>query len=83
LHSVSPPHVAPIGLRPQLPVLQTLGDAQSAAVEHDTLHAPVPHAYGAQLDEVAVWQVPVPLHVRAGVNVVPEHAAATHCVPAP
>jgi hypothetical protein len=26
--------------------------------------------------------VPVPLQVRAGVNVVPEQVAAAHCVPA-
>jgi hypothetical protein len=31
---------------------------------------------------VAVWQVPVPLQLRAFVNVVPEHVAAAHCVPA-
>jgi hypothetical protein len=83
LHSASAAHAALIGLRPQLPLLQVLGDAQSAAVVHDILHALLPHAYGAQLDEVAVWQVPVPLQVRAGVNVVPEQVGATHCVPAP
>jgi len=83
LHSVSPPQVAPIGLRPQLPPLQVLGDAQSADVEQVVLQAFVPHANGVQLDEVAVWQMPLPLQVRAGVNVVPEQVAATHWVPAP
>ena len=82
LHSVSPPQAAPIGLRPQLLTLQTFGDAQSAAVEQVVLHAFVPHANGAQLVDVAVWQVPVPLKVRAGVNVVPEQVGPTHCVPA-
>jgi hypothetical protein len=70
-------------LRPQLLPLQTLGDAQSAAVAQVVLQALVPQANGAQLDDVAVWQIPVPLHVRAGVNVVPEQVGATHCVPAP
>jgi hypothetical protein len=83
LHSVSPPHAAPIGFRPQLPLLQVFGDAQSVFVEQVVLHAPVPHAKGAQLDDVAVWQVPVPLQVLAGVKLVPEQVAATHCVPAP
>jgi hypothetical protein len=32
---------------------------------------------------VAVWQVPVPLQVRAGVTVDPVHIAAAHCAPAP
>jgi hypothetical protein len=31
---------------------------------------------------VTVLQVPVPLHVRAGVNVEPVHVAATQVVPA-
>jgi hypothetical protein len=54
LHSVSPPQAAPIGLRPQLLPLQVLGDAQSALVEQVVLQTPVPQAYGAQLDDVAV-----------------------------
>jgi hypothetical protein len=83
LHSVSPPHAAPIGLRPQLFPLHTFGDAQSAAVAQVVLQAAVPHAKGAQLDDVAVWQMPVPLQVRAGVNVVPVQVAPAHCVPAP
>jgi len=82
LHSPAPPQAAPGGFRPQLLVLQTLGDAQSLALEHVVLHAPVPQAYGAQLDVVAAWQVPVPLQLRAFVNVVPVHVAAAHCVPA-
>jgi hypothetical protein len=44
LHSPAPPQAAPIGFRPQLPLLQTLGDAQSVAVVHVILQAPVPHA---------------------------------------
>jgi hypothetical protein len=82
LHSAPPVHAAPIDFRPQLPLLQELGEAQSAAVEHVILHAPEPHAYGAQVDEVTVWQVPVPLQVRAGVKVDPVQVAATQVVPA-
>jgi hypothetical protein len=36
-----------------------------------------------QPDDDTVWQVPVPLQVRAGVNVDPEQVAATHTVPLP
>jgi hypothetical protein len=32
-------------------------------------------------DAVVVWQVPVPLHVRAGVYVAPEQVCATQIVP--
>jgi hypothetical protein len=83
LHSALPAHVVPTDFRPQLPALQTLGDAQSALVVQVVRQAPVPHAKGAQLEEVTVWQVPVPLHVRAGVTVEPVHVAAAHCAPAP
>ena len=82
LHSAAPPQAALIGFRPQLPLLQLLGDAQSALVVQVVRHAADPHAKGAQLDDVVVWQVPVPLQVRAGVNVEPLHVAATHVVPA-
>jgi hypothetical protein len=44
LHSPAPPQAAPSGLRPQLPVLHTLGDAQSVLVVQVILHAPVPQA---------------------------------------
>jgi len=83
LHSPLPAHAVPSDFRPQLPVLQTLGDAQSALVVQVVRQAPVPHAKGAQLEDVAVWQVPVPLHVRADVTVDPVQVAAAHCVPAP
>jgi hypothetical protein len=58
-----------------------LGDRQSLLLVQVVRQTPVPHANGLQLDDVTVWQVPVPLHVRAGVNVDPLHADATHCVP--
>jgi hypothetical protein len=58
-----------------------LGAAQSALLAQVSLHAAVPHANGAQLELDTVWQVPVPLQVRAGVNVVPLHTGAPHCVP--
>ena len=44
LHSPLPAHAAPSGFRPQLPPLQTLGDAQSALVVQVVRQAPVPHA---------------------------------------
>jgi hypothetical protein len=82
LHSAFPAQVAPIGFRPQLVPLQVLGGAQSALVEQVSRQAPLPQANGAHGVVVAIWQVPVPLHVRADVSVVPVHVAATHCVPA-
>jgi hypothetical protein len=54
---------------------------QSALVVHVVLQAPVPHTNGSQPEVVAVWQVPVPLHVRAEVSVAPVQLAAAHCVP--
>ena len=83
LHWAGALQVAPRGSSPQLVPLQVLGDAQSAVVAHVVRQVPEPQAKGAQLDDVAVWQVPAPLQVRAGVNVVPEQVAATHWIPAP
>jgi len=83
LHWAGAVQVTPMGSRPQLVPVQVLGDAQSAVVPQVVRQAPlVPHAKGAQLDDITVWQVPVPLHVRACVNVVPEQVAAAHWVPA-
>jgi hypothetical protein len=71
-----------LGFGAQVAPRQTLGDAQSASLAHDVLQAFVPQMYGVHPDVVTVWQVPAPLQVRAGVNVVPEHDAATQVVPA-
>jgi hypothetical protein len=70
------------GFGAQVVPRQTLGDAQSALLAQVVLQAVAPQVNGTQLDDVTVWQVPVPLHVRAGVAVVPEQDGATHCVPA-
>jgi hypothetical protein len=45
------------------------------------LHTPDPHAYVPHDDAVVDWQVPVPLHVRAGVKVDPVQLCATQIVP--
>ena len=82
LQSVASVHDPPSGTLPQLVPLQTLGEAQSAVLPQAVLQAPVPQAYGAQDEFDTVWQVPVPLQVRAGVSVVPLQLAAAHCVPA-
>jgi hypothetical protein len=60
---------------------QTLGALQSPSTVHDVLQTFVPQLYVPHDDGVVVWQVPVPLQVRAGVNVVPAQLAATQTVP--
>jgi hypothetical protein len=83
LHCAGALQVDPTGSRPQLVPVQVLGDAQSAVVVQVVRQAPpVPQAKGAQLDAVTVWQVPVPLQVRACVKVVPVQVGIAHCVPA-
>jgi hypothetical protein len=82
LHSPAPAQTAPIGLRPQLPPLHTFGDEQCASVVQVVRQAPVPQAKGAHGDGSAVWQVPLPLHERAGVTIDAVQVAATHWVPA-
>jgi hypothetical protein len=74
--------VAPLGRFVQTPVEQTFGDTQSVSALHDVLQAPVPQPNGSHIDVVAVWQVPVPLHVRAEVSVEPVQLGATQVVPA-
>jgi len=62
------------------PAAQSVASAQGAA-----LHAPTPHAYGAQLVVAPATQAPAPLHFDAAVSieVVASHvAAAPHAVPA-
>jgi hypothetical protein len=82
-HSAAAPQVAPIGFLPQLPLMHVFGLVQSALVVQVVRHAPaVPQTYGLQVDSDVVWQVPVPLQVRAGEKVDPVQLAATHCVPA-
>jgi hypothetical protein len=72
---------APIALVVQLPPLQVNGAAQSVSAVQVVLHALVPQTYGLHEEVVTVWQVPVPLQVRAGVSVEPVQLAATQVVP--
>jgi hypothetical protein len=81
MHSVAAAQARPVGFLVQTPVTQTLGVTQSASTEHDVLHTPDPHAYVPHDDAVVDWQVPVPLQVRAGVNVDPVQLPATQIVP--
>ena len=74
--------VLPLGRFTQTPMTQTLGDTQSVSTLQLVRQAPVPQTNGSHIDVVAVWQVPVPLHVRADVSVEPVQLGATHCVPA-
>ena len=67
LHSPAAPHVAPIGFLPQLPPMQVFWPVQSVFAAHVVLQVPaVPQMNGSHCDGDVVWQVPVPLHVRAG-----------------
>jgi hypothetical protein len=80
---VPAPHVAALSFFEQTPLLQTKPAAQSFTVEHIVWQALfVSQAYVPHDDGVAVWQVPVPLHVRACVNMPAVHVAVTQVVPA-
>jgi hypothetical protein len=65
----------------QLPPLQVNGATQSVSAVQVVLQAPLPQTYGSHADVVTVWQVPVPLHVRAGVSVEPVQEAGAQVVP--
>jgi len=82
LHSPAAPQVAPIGFLPQLPERQVFGLVQSVLVVQVVRQAPpVPHTNGSHDDGDVVWQVPVPLQVRAGAYVDPTQVAAAQTVP--
>jgi len=81
MHSLPAPHVRPVGFLVQTPATQTFGAPQSASPVHDVRQTSAAHTYVPHDDGVVVWQVPVPLHVRAGVNVAPLQLAATQTVP--
>jgi hypothetical protein len=67
LHSAAALQPAPTGFLPQLPAMQVLGLVHSALVEQVVRQAPpVPQTNGSHDDGEVVWQVPVPLQVRAG-----------------
>jgi len=81
VHCAPVEQAAPVAFLVQLPLLQLNGDRQSVSAMQVVLHAPVPQTYGSQAEVLTVWQVPVPLQARAGVNVDPVHPAATQVVP--
>jgi hypothetical protein len=80
--SVLAVQVAPFGRLVQTPPEQTLGATQSVSTVQVVLQAPLSQVKGSHAEVVAVWQVPVPLQVRAGVSVEPVQVAAAHEVPA-
>jgi hypothetical protein len=80
--SVAAAQLWPFGRLTHTPPEHTLGARQSPSTVHVTRHALPLHTYGSQDEDVAVRQVPIPLQVRAGVNVDALQVAATHTVPA-
>ena len=56
---------------------------QSPSAAQVVRHAPVPHMYGAQLDEVGAAQPPLPLQCEIGVYVDPEHDGVPQATPVP
>jgi len=83
-HSVAPAQVVPSGFFVHVPPLQTFCAAQSAVVVQLTLQAfaVVSHTKFPHDVAVAATQVPVPLHMLAGVNVATMQLAARQVVPA-
>ena len=79
--SLATAQVAPTGFFVHAPPTQTLGATQSASAVHDVLQALVPHTYAPHEAPDDIWQVPVPLQVRAAVNVDPVQLAAAQVVP--
>ncbi len=82
-HSEPAAHTVPLvfGATHVVPT-QALPGAQSATDVHDVLHVVVPHAYAPHDVVLAVWHVPAPSQVLAGVCVVPLHDAVPQLVPA-
>jgi hypothetical protein len=82
-HSGPAAHTVPLvfGATHALPTQAPPG-AQSAPDVHDVLHVVVPHAYAPHDVVLAVWHVPAPSQVLAGVCVVPLHDSAPQLVPA-
>ncbi len=83
LHSGPPPHAAPIGFFPQLPLRQLLGAMQSASPLQMVRQRPS----AAQLNGAQDWpgvetQVPLPSQRNADVSVETEHPISLQTVPA-
>jgi len=69
LHSVPSPQIAPSGLRPHDPFVQTPGGAQSASAVQVDLQAATPQRNGKQVVADGVTQVPAPSQLLPGVRV--------------
>jgi hypothetical protein len=80
-HSAPVVQAVPLVFLVQTPLMQTLGLLQSVLTVQVVLHAPALQANGSQLVVVAVWQVPVPLQLRAEVSVAPLQLAVAQLVP--
>jgi hypothetical protein len=72
----------PIGILPQLIIVQVLPLVHSVEVEHIVRHAFVPQVYGAHELVVAARHMPMPSHVRGDDSVDPVQLAAPQLVPA-
>lgn len=70
-HSAPAEQTAPFGLRPQEPLMQEAGEAQSALPAQVALQALVPQVNGKQEVEVGTTQVPAPSQLPPPVKVVP------------
>jgi hypothetical protein len=82
-HSAPAAQVSPGCFRVQVPPRQTLGDTQSVSAPQVVRHWPeAPHWKGAHDAEVAAWQTPAPLQVRADVCVDMLQVAPAQVVPA-
>jgi hypothetical protein len=69
MHSTEVTQACPGPLRPQEPLLQTAGEAQSPSVTQEFLQTLVPQAYGKQGAAFGVMQLPVPSQTEVPVNV--------------
>jgi hypothetical protein len=75
-------HAPPIGILPQLIIVQVLPAVHSVEVEQVVRHAAVPQVNGAHELVVAVRHVPMPSHDRGDDSVEPVQLAAPQFVPA-
>jgi hypothetical protein len=83
LHSGPPPHAAPIGFLPQLPLMQLLGAMQSASLMQMVRQRPsVPQLNGVHDCPAVVTHMPMPSQRNADVSVNPVHAISWQTVPA-
>jgi hypothetical protein len=81
-HSPPPVQAVPGAFFAQPPAMQTLGATQSASAEQVVRQAPLaPQLNGSQATAAVVWQVPEPLHVRAGRWLAWAQLSATQIVP--